>query len=230
MEKYEPPVLFGREGRLLPLPPDVPVYDIEGADRFPAVLAELLDLEVSITEKLEGSNISVTWREGRAWVNQRQHTIEPLPGVVHSFWKVAESQGLIKAAERISAEAGEAVTLHGEFLGPGVQSNIYKLKDHAVHLFDVRIGGRCVAVAPFREILVRHGIGPAVPELARSISLRDWLAGRTIQEAANGQSVLAAVAREGIVVRPMEERFCPDLHGRLILKQRSPSYLAGSDA
>ena len=60
-------------------------------------------------------------------------------------------------------------------------------------------------------------------------TLRDWLNGRSIAEVSDGKSVInPTLAREGIVVRPMQEQ--RDLEfGRVIIKQRSPQYLAVSD-
>jgi len=69
-----------------------------------------------------------------------------------------------------------------------------------------------------------------VPTIAYDVVLRDWLAGRTIQEASNGRSLLAKDRlREGIVIVPMVEQKIQwkDLSmKRLMIKQRSPQYLA----
>ena len=68
------------------------------------------------------------------------------------------------------------------------------------------------------------------PTLGYNVTLREWLNGRTIQEASNGKSLLAPDRlREGIVVVPMVEQKVQwgDLSvKRLMLKQRSPAYLA----
>ena len=58
--------------------------------------------------------------------------------------------------------------------------------------------------------------------------LREYLNGKTIRYASNGKSVLADTKREGIVIKPLIEEFHPILH-RLLIKQRSPEYLAGTD-
>lgn len=228
--KYEPPVIFDNQARLVPLPAGLPAYDIEGADRFQAALTAMLELEVAVSEKLEGMNFSVSYAHGQVWVNQRNHSIEVVEGAAHSFWKVAERQGLIDLARTLSQEHGDDATVYGEFLGPRVQSNIYQLADHAAYLFDIRIGNRFLPVASFLETLARHGVRQVVPQLAMGVRLADWLAGRSIQAASEGRSVLADTEREGIVIRPMDERFSPELGGRLILKQRSPGYLAQSEA
>ncbi|KAF0246971.1 MAG: hypothetical protein FD180_194 [Planctomycetota bacterium] len=67
-----------------------------------------------------------------------------------------------------------------------------------------------------------------MPVLSRGVTLRSFLAGRTLKEVSNGRSLLFDAPREGLVVRPMEERQVPGF-GRLVVKQRSPEYLAGTE-
>ena len=78
---------------------------------------------------------------------------------------------------------------------------------------------------------------PLVPELCSSrpcgtgITLGDWLNGRTVQEASTKASCLAHMTlSEGIVIRPWREEKYVDFGDgrpqRLIIKQRSPEYLA----
>lgn len=90
-------------------------------------------------------------------------------------------------------------------------------------LFDIKINDRFVNSVKFKEL--SQGFD-TVPELAYDIILEDWLDGKTIQEASNGESALCKTRREGIVIKPMEEQYSPELHGRMLLKQRSPTYLA----
>jgi RNA ligase (TIGR02306 family) len=230
--KYEPEEIVCADATLVELPDGVSVYDIEGADRYTDAAAMLLDGDVVITEKVEGSNFSVMVRaDGAVLVNQRTKTIVPREGVEHTFWKAARQQRLAEFAQSIAARhPGRQVVVYGEIVGPGIQGNLYKLKGHAVRLFDVRVGLEWMSAAPFFEA-VETFYGSAdemtVPVLHRG-SLAAWLAGKSVKEASNGRSRLADVAREGIVIRPAVERNVQDL-GRLILKQRSPEYLARSE-
>jgi hypothetical protein len=68
-----------------------------------------------------------------------------------------------------------------------------------------------------------------VPCLAKKVKLKTWLNGKTLAEAANGESLLHKTLREGIVIRPILENYDADIGGRLILKQISPEYLAKAD-
>lgn len=229
VSKWEPEPVPCYNANLIPISTlGLSKYDIEGADRYPDVVELLMDQKVAIFEKLEGMNFSVTSKDGQIYVNQREYTIEPKEGSEHSFWKVAYEQGIIDFATTIAAGCSGPVTVYGEYLGPGSQGNIYKLPKNEVRLFDIKVGS---------EFMIPHTLNnwcaskrhAAVPALGWDLTLREWLQGRTVQEASNGMSLLnPEVMREGVVITPMvEQRHL--LLGRLKLKQRSPSYLAKSD-
>jgi len=230
--KYDPPPVPCQAGLLKPLPAGVSAYDIESADNFVDVAAMLMDQPVFITEKLEGSNWSATrMADGSKFVSQHHYRIEPVEGATHDFWRVAQAQGLLDALDRIAAGfGGKQVTLRGEYLGPGVQKNIYKLPKNQVSLFDLEINSEPLDAPEFLEATKRYGL-PAVPVLWVEDTLRSWIAknGGDLRGSSNGESRLApGVAREGIVIKPLREQRHAKL-GRLFLKQRSPEYLAATD-
>ena len=114
--------------------------------------------------------------------------------------------------------------------------NIYKLEEHCVYLFDILVGtgvnkryldGRdYLGITRDRLRGVNQRIAPLI---ATDVVLKDWLDGRSVQEASNGKSLLRSkTKREGIVITPMVEQQDPNV-GRLILKMRSPDYLAKSE-
>lgn len=244
VEKYDPPPLFTQNGTLVPLPEGLSIYDIEGADRFKEVVDFLITnkIPVWISEKLEGTNFSVTVRkDGTRFVNQRNYSIieSEEEGKSHVFWEVTRKYDLFDLAEQMRDEFGaNQASLYGELLGPGIQNNIYKLKEHEVRFFDLKLDNQFASVDDFFKIgpkLIYTGAG-LVPTLemypidAFNVMLEDYLAGRTVQEASNGKSALYNTDREGIVIKPMTEMTHPALNnGRLIIKQRSPHYLAKTD-
>jgi RNA ligase (TIGR02306 family) len=238
IEKYEPEPVFITGAKLVHLPPFLSMYDIEGADRFVEVAQLMMGMNVYITEKLEGMNYSVSYvpSDDKFYVNQRNFSIIPdSEEVKHSFWLVAEDQGIFALLRQIanSSRAHELVenvtdiTLYGEFVGPGIQNNIYGLKKHEVRIFDFKINGHFVGVNDYLAF-AQPMANFIVPELAYDIVLEKWLNGQSIKDASNGKSVLSNRSREGIVIKPMLESFHHDI-GRLILKQRSPEYLAKED-
>lgn len=232
--KYEPPEIFVKTGvNLLPLPIGLTAYDIEGADRYPDVITKLMEQSVWISEKCEGSNFSITYSklDNKIYVNQRNYTIEVTKDGSHSFWDTATELGLIKYVKYLFDGYLDNVTIYGEFVGPGVQNNIYNLKKHTIYLFDIKIGNRYLNP---KDLLASvdsfYGINASsnliVPNLGFNVTLKDWLGGKTIKETSNGISKLYNTLREGIVIKPMEEQYSEELKGRLVIKQRSPEYLA----
>jgi len=228
--KYEPPEIFQAGARLLPLPDGLGRYDIEGADRFMNIIELLMDQPVYITEKLEGSNESILNADPEPVVCQHGNLILlDDPTQPNSYVDTARNQGLFTMVREIQVKVDEGSTaaLRGELLGPGIQKNIYALKKHEIRMFDVKIGHQYLDAETFEAAIPEN---QRVPVISKGKTLREWLAGRTVQEASNGMSLLnPKIRREGIVIKPMVEQ-CVDFGDghlqRLIIKQRSPEYLA----
>ena len=189
-----------------------------------------------ISEKLEGSRWSVSWLSGtgQVSVSQRNLRIEPNGRGEHDWHKVAR---IGEYGEKLAAIAADwqaqtetkvrAVIVRGEMVGPGIQGNYYRLKDHAVYVFEIEVDGIPLRAEDFLTVAKARDI-PMVLLLAVAVKLGDWLDGRTLKQASDGQSQLAAVRREGIVIKPMTERR-DDVLGQVVLKQRSPEYLPKSE-
>ena len=228
--KYEPPEVFVAGARLLPLPEGLGFYDIEGAERYQPVVDLLMDSLVYISEKLEGSNSSTVKNPENGTVNVCQHgyLIAVDEGATNTYMEAAKWGGFPEILDSIKPEVPMMIALRGELLGPNIQGNIYKLAKHEIRLFDVKVGGRYMGPEEFEATVPDPG--KRVPVIAKNVILREWLAERTLQEASNGMSLLnPQVRREGIVIRPMVEQYVDFGDGsrqRLIIKQRSPVYLA----
>jgi RNA ligase (TIGR02306 family) len=230
VEKYEPPAIPCQAANLVGLPIGLSSYDIEGADRYVEVAEVLMPQPVEITEKLEGQNFSVTYSalDDKIYVNQRNFSIQPIEGFVHEFWKVAAEKGIIEFVETLKeVYPGKNLTVYGEFIGPRVQSNIYKLKKFEVRLYDIKVNEKWLT-PDIRQSLIEKQFGNLdihVPILATNVILEQWLDGKSLVEASHGISQLHKTTREGIVIKPMIESRHEKI-GRLVIKQRDPIYLA----
>lgn len=233
VEKYEPPIVDAGGYDLHALPMVSPYYDIEGCDRHQHILDLMMrdDVEVVITEKLEGCNSSVVCElpDETVRVCQRSGEIVPLPGAVSVFHEAAKLEALPDKAKAIAKEYGSHVAIRGELLGcSAAQGNYYKLKKPTIHAFEIWLNGKPIDYVEQKKITDKYGITMA-PVLFVG-KLKDFLDGKTIQEASNGKSVLnPALRREGIVIRPTKELPTALGFGRVYLKQRSPDYLAKTD-
>ncbi|MFA6235081.1 MAG: hypothetical protein WC824_12985, partial [Bacteroidota bacterium] len=105
ISKYEPPETFSAGARLLPLPEGLGYYDIEGAERFQNVVALLMDMPVYVTEKVEGSNMTVmarTAEEDTPVVCQHGHRIAPdSPSQQNTYVDTARERGLLEVAHNL---------------------------------------------------------------------------------------------------------------------------------
>ena len=184
-----------------------------------------MDDRVIIFEKLEGKNSSVGYDPivDSIFVSQRNYTIHEIPGHQHDFWKVAREQNLIDTVQRMHRRFGGRTLVRSEMIGPGCEGNIYRLNKQKMIAFDIMLDDKYVDAIQFLELCAEYGI-PHAPILAKDVILREWLAGRTIDDAATGESALAKILREGIVIKPMVEKR-NNWTGRTIIKQRSAKYL-----
>lgn len=226
--KYEPPEVVCKAGRLISLPAGVSVYDIEGCDRYPDVVAELMDMQVLISEKVEGSNSAVMYERDNGFAYlQRRHEVKPDPSVsdVHDWIRVPQENGLTAICEQILNDySAKRVIIKSEMTGCGIQGNIYKLPKLTTFTFDIEVDGRYLDAAEFIEVTKKYSIVTA-PILSVGKTLREWLNGKTVQQASNGKSMLYDTLREGIVIKPMVEQYNSWLKGRMFIKMRDPIYL-----
>lgn len=228
--KYEPPTIPDKAGDLLPLPDFLHGrYDIESCQNFPAVVESLMDQKIVVMEKLEGVNSSFACNPSadKFYVSQRNYTIKEKEGTEHSFWRIARQYKIEDITRKLSHRFGGNVVLRAEMIGPGWQGNIYKLAKEDVRFFDIMINDVYAPPVQFEELCREFGL-TTVPIIAKDITLREWLAGRTIDEAATGESVLYKTLREGVVIKPMVEQ--RNYHvGRCIIKHRSILYLSKTE-
>ncbi len=221
--KYEPPVNITTTGELIGLPDGYSTYDIEGADRNQEIIDLMMDMEVVVFEKMEGTNHSCGKNNEKVFVNQRSNSIIETD-VENSYWKVSRDLGFIDLIEKSELKN---FSIYSEFCGPKIQNNIYKLPKHELFVFDIKVDYKWLSFDEFNSFVKKNNLKTA-PILFEG-KLKDFLEGQSIQEKSNGQScVNPQTLREGIVVKPKTEQFHPKL-GRLIIKQRSPKYLASSD-
>ncbi len=215
--------------RMNPLPAEVRKYDIEGCQRYKDQLELLMDLPVVVTEKLEGSHCAVLRKATGELIYCSRNCTLLEPGTF--YHQGVEKSGILAWLEKLAnIYDGHNLTVRGELIGPGIQSNIYKLKDYQFRLFEFEIDGRPQDAEHFYNSSFDQYVYLA-PVLWADGTLKEWLdhVGATdIVQASNGKSVLGDTLREGIVIKPCKEMTDRKL-GRLFLKQRSPEYLATHD-
>lgn len=229
IEKYSPLEKTIAEGVLTALPEFLSKYDIENAENHSDVVNKMMDMNVFVTEKIEGSNCSVSYdiTNDKFSVNQRENSIVEIESGKHTFWEVARKNNIFEKLKNIAIELGAKsnISIYFEMIGPGYQGNIYKLKENNAISYDLKIDFKWVNSGTFFDIVKKYDIY-CVPLLSSGCTLRQYLNGKTLQEKSNGTSMLYKTLREGIVIKPEIEQYSNELCGRLFIKQRDPIYLA----
>ena len=212
--KWEPPLPPLAEGEDEADPGVMPAYtDIEGLRRWPDILRP--GEEIVATEKVHGANGRFVYAEGRLWVGSRTRIKRESDGSL--WWRAARQNDLeAKLRER------PGLVLYGEVYG-AVQDLRYGTRPNEVRLilFDALDTKRRSYLDYDDFVAVAGELGlPVVPLLYRGPF------GDEVRALANGTSTLpgAAHTREGIVLRPVRERWDDQL-GRVVLKLIGEDYL-----
>jgi RNA ligase (TIGR02306 family) len=218
--KFRPPVRFSA-GDSEPNHPLFQRYtEIENLRNFPDVFAP--GEEVVVSEKIHGTNARIGWVEGKLLAGshglQRKRP-EPEEIATNTYWFPSTLEPVRSLLDEL--RQGHAVAiLYGEIYGSRVQSLHYGQRAGlGFAAFDVLVGEHYLDYDDFAALCARHGVA-TVPLLERGLfSLA------RIAELSRGQTALPDQhIREGVVVRPVAERFDPQI-GRVILKYLSDDYL-----
>lgn len=230
--------------------PHAVYYDIEGVQRYKAIVDTLMDELVDISEKLEGMNCSTVYEKGGHVAicsrNKTTYEIDRKIGFIQRLknklidpkQKDSEHSEAVKNSKiiegietlrsTVSGWQNAEIIVWGEILGPKANGNIYGMTEHKMIVFDLQVNGVWISRTDFYKYCTIAGFETA-PVIASGVTLRAYLNGKTALEMSDGESTYAKlvkdqkILREGIVIRPMVEQNVNKL-GRLILKARSPAY------
>ena len=225
IQKYEAPVPAQLAGEVRGVFPSVvPKTDQERCQNLVAEIAAATEseLQFEITEKLEGSSCTMFLdMDGDFHVCSRNLDLKRNED--NSLWRAAIKYN-VEQKMREADLLGFAI--QGELVGPGIQGNIYKLKDIDFFVFDVYDvrGGAYLTPSERRELVKKLELNH-VPVLASKATLYDTLGIVDISQLikfANGRSVLGTIdgpLREGIVFKQVD--------GGMTFKVISNNYLLG---
>lgn len=208
--KYEAPVPAELAGEVKGMFPSViPKTDQERIQNLKVELAEWLtndELHWEVTEKLEGSSMTVYMRDGEVGVCSRNLDLKP--NADNSLWRAANKYNL--PAKLIGI--GCNIAIQGEIVGNGIQGNIYQMRDQDFLVYDIYDidAGRYFTPGERKAFVAEHGLNHC-PVLAYSARLTDTL-GLTnmdqILKFAEGKSVMGMIGceREGLVFKCHEKQ------------------------
>lgn len=230
--KWAPPVPPTMSGDVAAAPELLPWVEIENLHRFPDVFAP--GEPVVLTEKLHGTACLVTYLAGerRTLVSSKGFGAKGLALTEdprNLYWRAVRDHGLPAVAARLAERLGATrVGLFGEVYGDGVQDLPYGADARAegqvgYAVFDVaaEIDGQVRWLDPAG--VLEPGELPLVPRLYTGPYDLD-----TVLTLASGRETVSGRElhlREGVVIRPVTERYSPVVGGRAIAKAVSPAYL-----
>lgn len=222
--KYIPAVPANMSGTTFEATGKTLKYEIENFKAYPMVLKP--DEEVVFTEKLHGTWTCLGSYEGEAIVSSKGQAAKGFAYLVDEGqnddlvyvkqWR-ADVDKITELAKRLDTQT---VYVLGEIFGFGVQDLTYGLRDQQFRVFDIYVGRPRVGhYLSYDEMLKAvEGLFESVPQLYRGPFSEE-----VMLEYTDGESALGANVREGIVIRPVEEGYDPEI-GRRILKSVSETY------
>ncbi|MFE0509825.1 RNA ligase (ATP) [Streptomyces sp. NPDC058964] len=228
--KWVPPIPPTMNGDVESAPDLLPWVDIENVQRYPDVFTP--GEPVVLTEKLHGSACLLTYLadEGRVFVSSKGFGAKSLAlkeDPRNLYWRAIRGHGAAEAAARLAERLGaRRVGIFGEVFGAGVQDLTYgadgrrETLGYAVFDVSAEIDG-AVRWLDAAELL--EGELPLVPRLYEGPYDID-----RVLELAGGRETVSGRGlhlREGVVIRPLVERYSPVTGGRAIAKAVSPAYL-----
>lgn len=199
IQKWEAPIpaqLAGDVEGVFPI--FVPKTDEERIQNLTEELREWskdLNMKWEITEKLDGSSMTVYHKDGKFGVCSRNWALKETEG--NSLWKVARHYDL----ENILTKEGN-YAIQGELIGEGIQGNPYNIKGQDFYVYNVYDINEQRYLCPHerQDFVKRHNL-KHVPILFDNVSLFEQTTG-TILGMTEGKSVLNnTTEREGIVFK-----------------------------
>lgn len=198
IQKWEAP--FNADLAVGPWPTEIPKTDQE---RLQNLVREFLEwrtqpIDWEVTEKLEGQS-------GQFYLSSYDGAFKALSRNVNlkqdgnsSFWNVA---GRYNIAEKLKSQGLQDLALQGEVVGPGIEGNIYGLKEYDFYLYDVydaKVGKKLKSEARL-ELADRLGL-KHVPVINKKLRLgRDDTVEHMLNYADGVSELNYKVAREGLV-------------------------------
>jgi len=217
--KYEPPIPAHLAGKIIgPFPSFIPKTDEIRIQSCPQILGRHQDKEFYVTEKVDGTSMTVLVKDGSMNVCSRK--LRLLKDMNNTLWQVAESLDFEKKLK----DSGQRYALQGELVGEGIQKNVLKIRGQQYFIFNIYdfIAGYYLDYEDVKKLVLSWNLEtvPMVNENYRLPATIDEIVSFTTRKSViNPESWL-----EGLVFRPKTETYDEDL-GRLSFKVVNPEFL-----
>jgi len=222
VEKYEPVIPAHLSGLVKgPFPSFIHKTDEERIQNCVEILDIYKNLDFYITEKIDGTSMSVYFNNGEFGVCSRN--LELKDDSTNSLWEMAMKLELKQKLKRYFDETNKCIALQGELAGPGIQGNKYKFSDRRFFIFNVFdiTNHEYFSFVELVNLCKAFDLN-TVPILNNNFVLNHSL--DEIMSMSDDVSVFDKCPREGLVFRPLCNIKDPTL-GRLSFKAISNKFL-----
>ena len=132
IQKYEPPIPACLGGSVVgPFPSVISKTDEERIQNLASDYESYLGKPFFVTEKIDGTSFTAFFDNGELGICGRNWQLAE--DDTNSYWRMANQLDLRTKFESL----GRRLAVQGELIGPGIQSNRYKLKQQQLLVFNV---------------------------------------------------------------------------------------------
>ena len=226
--KYEPVIPACLNGEVKGArPPYTIKTDEDRIQAYPELLNEFQNKLVYISQKIDGTSGTYSYREGDYQVSGRNWSYIEDEG--NTYWKISKKYDIEEKLKHIYEECGINYAIQGEIAGPSIQKNRLKLSDHELFVFNIMNlnKGSFLGFYEFKEFCERLQL-KIVPILkickfeAKSID--------ELLEYADSTNYESGHVNEGHVYRLVHEGISKVLNGRASFKVISNKFLLETGA
>lgn len=218
VHKYEPPIPFILSGQARGVFPSIlPKTDETRLQTVPEILQRYKDVSFYVTEKVDGTSMTVFVKDGEMHVCSRNMDLAELD---NTYWRVANALNL---KEKLQSYSGR-YAIQGELVGEGIQGNKLKIKGQKLLVFNVYDFVEAKYL-DFSELQTFCSVNmlEMVPIVDISTILYESV-DKMVAYATRKSIIATNTWVEGLVFRPVKEMRDEDL-GRLSFKVINPEFL-----
>lgn len=201
IQKWEPPIDVSLRGNVRGSFPThlVPKTDAERIQNLG--MNTIWNDTYEVTEKLDGSSMTVLYHNGESMVCSRNLALKPSDGNAYwtAVWKYDIINGLMSLERNLA--------IQGEIIGPKIQQNRYNSSDIRFYVFNIwDIDKQCYLSSLERQWICSKINLEHVPIINPKKIVTDSVSRKLMLEIAEGKSYLSANAeREGLVYKSIKD-------------------------
>lgn len=201
-------------------PNEIPKTDELRVQSYPVLIDEFKEVpEYYISTKMDGTSVTMYWREGRFGVCGRNY--EYADDERCAMWNYAHEH---KIEEKLKANNVPDVAIQGEFCGAGIQKNRLKLAKPEWYVFtiiDLKTKRR-YSLDAMQGLCAKLELNMVpVEEIGNDFT---YSSVDSLLERARGKYV-SGENKEGIVIRPTQSVYSATIEGPLSMKVLNNEYL-----